>query len=443
MRHLYGDFALSDAPNQQNFWACEVPEYSLNAPAAEGNLHTDVLIVGGGYTGLNAALHLAEDGIATCLIDARHPGWGASGRNGGFCCVGGTRATNAMLTRQFGKGAAEEVRAAELRAVAHVDELTGRLGIEVDRHSDGETILAESVKAARKLKQTRNDMRRTYGLEPQLHDATALAARGMVSAHHAGLTLPVGFAIHPRKYLLGLLHAARAAGATVYANSPACSIERDGTGFVVTTPNARIHARRLIVATNGYTSEDLVPWLRGRTLPAQSSVIATDPMDEATLCAQGWTSHQMAYEDRPMLHYFHLTPDGRMVFGMRGGLKSSAANEARIRARVRADFDRIFPAWADVPTPYYWSGMVCLTASLTPFCGEIPEMPGAFAAFGYHGNGVAMGSYCGTILADLVQGKTPRHPLPRTFATPPPRFPLGKYRRALLCAEYLLARLID
>ncbi|WP_269801537.1 NAD(P)/FAD-dependent oxidoreductase [Primorskyibacter marinus] len=104
MRHIYGAYALSDEPNRLNFWARDVPETDLAAASAKGNISTDVLVIGGGYTGLNAALHLAEDAVSVCLIDARHPGWGASGRNGGFCCAGGTRAPDTVLTRRFGEG---------------------------------------------------------------------------------------------------------------------------------------------------------------------------------------------------------------------------------------------------------------------------------------------------------------------------------------------------
>ncbi|MGR3455097.1 FAD-dependent oxidoreductase, partial [Pseudooceanicola sp.] len=136
-----------------------------------------------------------------------------------------------------------------------------------------------------------------------------------------------------------------------------------------------------------------------------------------------------------------LTPDKRMVFGQRGGLISTAGNEARIARKVRADFDALFPEWRHVETPFYWSGMVCLTATLTPFCGAIPGMPGAFAAFGYHGNGVAMGSWCGKMLGDLARGAAP--PVPRAFARPPMRFPLGPLRRAWLGAEYTWARLTN
>ncbi|MGR3321910.1 MAG: NAD(P)/FAD-dependent oxidoreductase [Pseudooceanicola sp.] len=443
MKRPFGPYAYSDGPIAGCYWAEDVPPEALHAAPAAGEIQTDFAVIGGGVTGLNAALALAEAGEQVHLFDAEYPGWGASGRNGGFCCLGGTRASDRALARRFGPEAASEVRAAEIAAVAHVSDLVVRLGLDVDRHSQGETILAHSPAKFEALRAERAEIEAAYGFATELIGKADLAAHGLNGAFHGALTLPVGFALHPRKYLSGLAGAARAAGAVLRGRSPVTGIARDGDGYRMMAGAARVRARRLIVATNGYGAEDVPHWMRHRFLPAQSSVIATRPMTRAELEAQGWTSRQMAYEDRRLLHYFHLTPDNRMVFGQRGGLVSTPANEARIRRKVRADFDRLFPEWRGVETPHYWSGMVCLTATLTPFCGAIPDMPGAYAAFGYHGNGVAMGSFCGALLADLAREAAPRRPVPRAFAAPAARFPLGPLRRGWLAAEYGWARLTN
>ena len=140
---------------------------------------------------------------------------------------------------------------------------------------------------------------------------------------------------------------------------------------------------------------------------------------------------------RHLLHYFRLMPDGRMLFGMRGGLRHTEATEATIRCKIRQDFDRMFPEWRHVETPHYWSGLVCLSRDLVPYAGPIPDMPGGFAGFAYHGNGVSMGSYTGSLLAALVQGKTPQTPYPAPMRHVPRRFPLGRFRRLLMRPAYL------
>ena len=199
----------------------------------------------------------------------------------------------------------------------------------------------------------------------------------------------------------------------------------------------------MILATNGYSSEDLPDWLRARYLPVQSSVIVTAPLEHEQIDAQGWSSHQMAYDTRVLLHYFRLMPNGRFLFGMRGGLTATPRARDSISRKIRADFARMFPAWQDVEITHEWDGLVCLMASLTPFAGAVPDHPGLYAGMGYHGNGVAMASHTGMLLADLVQGKPPRGPYPEVMRHPPRRFPLGRWRRALLAPAYATATLFD
>ena len=439
MNRLLPDYAYGHGPIEACHWADAVPDAALAHPPARGTIRTHTVVVGGGYTGLNAALHLAEDGVETLLLDAEFPAFGASGRNGGFCCLGSSRAPDAILSR-FGDP--KDVRRAEKAAIDHVSALLTRLGIDADRQDHGEVVLAHSPAMARQLPKMAEHYATDYDITPTVIAKEDLAAHGMAGHWHGALSHTLGFSLHPRKYAQGLLNAAIAAGVTVHGQTPVTRIAHDGR-ITLTTPQATITADRLILATNGYSSEDLPDWIRARTLPAQSSVIATRPLTQDELAAQGWTTHQMAYEDRRLLHYFHLTPDNVMVFGQRGALRSSPADEVTATARVRRDFARAFPAWAHIETPSHWSGMVCLTASLTPYCGPIPTVPGAFTAFGYHGNGVAMASHLGTLLADLAQGRSPRSPLPAAFAHEPPRFPLGRWRRAWLGAEYAWARLTD
>lgn len=440
MNRIYGDYAYSREVIAGCHWAGAVPDAALEFPPVSTLDRAQVVVIGGGFTGLNAALHLAEDGVEVVVLDAEFPGFGASGRNGGFCCLGGSRAPDLALKR-FGDP--RDVRRAEVDAVNHVGALLERLGIDADRQEHGEAIVAHSPAMARRLPALAEEFAEAYDVTPEVIAAGDMAARGMGGRWHGAVSVPIGFSLHPRKYVQGLLRAAVAAGVQVFGQSPVRQIESVAGGVQVVTDRATILADKVVLATNGYTSENVPEWIRARTLPAQSSVIATREMSDEELAAQGWTTRQMTYEERRLLHYFHLTPDNRMVFGQRGGLISSAENEARIADRVRRDFDRVFPEWRGVETPHRWSGMVCLTASLTPYCGAIPGLSGGFAAFGYHGNGVAMGSYLGAMLADLVQGEEPRTPLPAAFRAPPPRFPLGPLRRAWLAAEYTLARLTD
>jgi glycine/D-amino acid oxidase-like deaminating enzyme len=137
-----------------------------------------------------------------------------------------------------------------------------------------------------------------------------------------------------------------------------------------------------------------------------------------------------------LLHYFRLMPDGRFLFGMRGGLRALPHVETALKHQLRRHFEKMFPGFASAEATHVWSGLVCLTARLVPYVGPIPQMPGVFAGFGYHGNGVAMASHSGLILADLVQGRLPKAQWPKLMQQTPRRWPLGSMRRALLSPVY-------
>ncbi|MEL7257599.1 MAG: FAD-binding oxidoreductase [Pseudomonadota bacterium] len=439
---IWEDEAYGGGPIESCWWPETVEPQdwqSLNS-----DIKTDVAIIGAGFTGLSAALHLAEAGLSVTVLEARHPYWGASGRNGGFCCLGGAKASHADLVARFGKEEARGFCQAEKSAVEFVDGLIDRLGLDVDRHSDGETQLAHRRRDFENLKAGVDQTWDLYGLETEIIPPEELAQAGMNGPFHGAATVNIGFALNPRKYASGLAHAAQNAGAKIFAKSAVTKIEKlSSTGYRLHTKSGSVTAKKFILATNGYSSDNIPSWMSGRYLPTQSSVLVTRPISNDEQLAQGWTSTQMCYDTRHLLHYFRLMPDGRMLFGMRGGLTHTPQSESAIRQKIRSDFDTMFPAWSHVETPYYWSGLVCLTRDLIPYAGPIPEMEGGFAGFAYHGNGVSMGSYTGRLLADLVRGIEPKLPHPAPMRHVPRRFPLGRFRRMLMRPAYLRYAWLD
>ncbi|WP_339639020.1 FAD-binding oxidoreductase [uncultured Sulfitobacter sp.] len=434
MRRIYPAFAYSEAPRAGCWWdeTCAAPD----RPAQHGDAQADVVIIGGGFTGLNAALHLAQAGVGATVLEAERVGFGASGRNGGFCCLGGGMLDDATLDRKFGREERLAWRQAEKAAIGQVEDFITTRDVDVDRHSQGETQLAHRPRDFDEMRGKLDYYAENYGVSARLTEKVDLAAEGLNAGFEGAITVPIGFGLNPRKYVTALAQAAEEAGAMIYHNSPALNVTRRNGAFDVTTPTGRIRAERVIIATNGYSSDDLPPWLSARYMPTQSSVIVTRPLTEAELAAQGWTSQQASYDSRHLLHYFRLMPDNRMLFGVRGGLLSNPASEARALRRARADFEAMFPAWRDVETPHGWSGMVCIARNRMPFVGEVPDQPGMFAGLCYHGNGVAMASYSGALLADLVRGKTFERPYPAPMRSPLARFELGRFRRAVMPFAY-------
>jgi len=441
MKRIFSDFSYGPGPRKGCWWdeTIAAPDWS----ELQGDTRADVVIIGAGFTGASAALHLAEAGVSVLVLEAETPGWGASGRNGGFCCTGGAKLDDAAMTRRYGAADTARYRQVERDAVALVAGLLDRLGIDADTHSKGETQLAHHPRAMTSLRRQAEAIVRAGGPPPVLIEAADLVAQGLGGPFHGALTTPVGFGLNPRKYLFGLTAAAKQAGARLFQRSPVTAVTAAESGYQVATEQGRVACDTVLIATNGYSSEDLPNWLAGRYMPAQSSVLVTRPLTEAELAAQGWSSDQMAYDTRNLLHYFRLMPDRRFLFGMRGGLGSSPGADRAARARTRRDFEAMFPAWRCIESAHSWSGMVCLAAGRVPYVGPVPGKPGMFAGLAYHGNGVAMGSYAGRLLADLAMGREPHGLYPSMMQKPMSRYPLGRARRVLMPPAYVAMMLAD
>jgi glycine/D-amino acid oxidase-like deaminating enzyme len=438
----YEPAAYDAASTEGCFWRTTVDD-PRDYPPLRGEAAADVAVLGAGYAGLSAALTLAEAGASVAVLDMHAPGWGASGRNGGFCCLGGAKLTSAQIRDRYGADELRSFRASERAAVAMAAALIDRRGMAVDRHSAaGEAMLAHRAEGLAALRADARAIREEHGVEARVLDRDDLVSAGMAGPHfHGALLTPIGFALNPLRYAIGLAHAAQDAGAAIHGRSPALSIRTENGRHVLRTDAGALRARRLIVATNGYSAEDLPPWMRARFLPAQSSVIVTRPLTDDEIAAQGWSTDMMAYDSRSLLHYFRLMPDRRLLFGMRGGLRWTPGAHDHIRRLIRRDFEAMFPAWRGVETPFFWSSLVNLTRDLRPFVGSIPDMPGAFAAFGWHGNGVAMATWGGAQAALLALGRPTA--LPRFVQTPPRRFEMGPFRRLALRAAYVWRGLRD
>ncbi|MCB2110281.1 MAG: FAD-binding oxidoreductase [Defluviimonas sp.] len=435
MKRIYDAFAYGDGPVAGCYWDTTIARPAAE-PAPAGETRVEVAIIGAGFTGLSAALHLARDaGAEVAVLDARRIGWGASGRNGGFASLGGAKASDAQLLRRYGAAALADWHRAQMASADCVAGLVDRYGLEVDAHShEGETCVAHRPAELAAFRAEAPDLDRFYGVKTRVLTGAEMAAEGMAGPEvHGGLKLPVGFALNPLKYVLGLAAAARAAGARIWEQAPVTAIAQADGAHVLTHPGGRIVARKLILATNGYSSDDLPPWMAGRYLPALSAILVTRPLTAEEIAAQGWSSTGMAYDSRKLLHYFRLMPNGRFLFGGRGGTRADAGALAERQRILRADFERMFPAWAGVETPHFWSGFVCLTRDLVPYVGPLGDLGNAWAGFAWHGNGVLMGSYAGALLAGLATG---RGGVPRIMAGPARGFPLAPARRLVLPAAY-------
>jgi glycine/D-amino acid oxidase-like deaminating enzyme len=423
-----------------SYWEATADLLGIDTPPLAGETKAEVAVIGAGYTGLSAALRLREAyGMDVAVLDAADPGWGASGRNGGFCGLGSTKLSYHALIRRYGKDDVLRFFDVQREAVDLVKDICRRFGIDAGFSEMGELALAHQPNRVPELVAEAEFLRTVIGKKVELLPVEALKERGCYSpSFHGGLWGEVGLSLHPLNYARGLARAAAGNSVRIHGRSRVIRWEERAGKHVLTTEHGgRLEARHVLIATNGFTDERVPTPVAGRVMPALSAIIVTRPLSEAERRDQGWTSRQMAYDTRRLLHYFRLLPDGRFLFGGRGGTDSSDRGLAPLENRLRGNFDRLFPGWAHAEHTHFWRGLVCLSRNLVPYIGPLDAGRRVWTSIAYHGSGVAMASWSGRAVADLIAGKPEAARLPRVVSDGLPNFPLAGLRPVYLKGAYL------
>jgi glycine/D-amino acid oxidase-like deaminating enzyme len=407
---------------------------AVDAPALVADETADVAIIGAGYCGLSAAYHLARGGIDACVLEAGDIGWGASGRNGGFCSIGGSWLGPDELTDAYGEDEMLAFYRVLIEAVRLVDQLADDEHIDIKRQGDGVWTFAHKAKRfadfASHVAVLERLGVRTRTLSAQAFEGSAFGCSEQFGAQFE----PVGFGLNPLAYCLGLARAARARGARLHARSGVTAWRKDGDVHRLVTAGGSVRAKRVVVAANGWLPEDLHPAFAGRVLPVLSNIITTRPLSDDELRAQAWKTEAPASNTRNRLAYLRMLPDQRLLFGGRGDTTGRPAGGAAMKALLTRRMGEMFPAFGGVEVTHSWRGFIAATTRLTPAVGELPDDHSVSFAFGCHGNGVAFMTWAGRELARRIAGTAGALPAPLRGLPDP--FPLPAFRlwqlRALL-----------
>jgi len=423
-----------------SYWAATAGPEPEGVQTLDGDRRAEVAVIGGGYTGLAAAYRLAgTHGLDTVVLEAQRIGWGASGRNGGFALITLGKVALEDRIRHWGLEAARRSIAMGDDAVETVRELIDREQIACDPQGDGSLLVAHRPRAAAELQERVRLYREVLGYGGvEFLDRARLERDGYLrgpSAHGAMRTRNA-LGLHPMKYVRGLARAAMRRGATLCGASPVVGWRREGAEHVLVTPRGAVRARKVVMATNGYTPEGLHPFFRGRLLPAKSNIVVTRPLTDAEWRETGMASTQVYSDTRKLLFYWRRLPDDRMLMGGRAGVLDTPGAVRARRRRLLAAIAEKWPALTDVQSEYFWHGKVCLSYDLMPHVNTVDGDPSVAYAMAYLGSGVAMATYSGGLAADLVAGKHVPRDTPLTSAGLVP-FPLPFLRQAYLAGAYV------
>ncbi|HLF27249.1 MAG TPA: FAD-binding oxidoreductase [Anaerolineae bacterium] len=391
------------------WWATapELPRYTDRPLPAR----VDVAVIGSGYTGLSAARQLARSGAAVAVLEKETIGWGASSRNGGQVLTG-LKVGAETLLKKFGRARARELYAASLAAIEYVENLIAVERIDCDYTRAGHLEAAFKPAHFEHFKRVQEVLAREFAHPVRLLTQAEQAGELGSDYYHGLLVDERSGGLHPARYVRGLALAAERAGANLHEKTPALRIDREGAGFKVTTGRGVLSAQAVLVATNGYTDAAMPAALRRRVIPIGSYIIATQPLTPQQ-AERILPRRRMVFDSKNFLYYFRLSSDNRLLFGGRAQFTPSTPHSTRQSAAIlRRGMLDVFPDLADVAVDYVWSGNVCFTRDLFPHTGCLD---GAHYALGYGGHGVALATYLGAKMAEVVlgqQAETPFRALP-------------------------------
>lgn len=420
---------MSDHVN--SYYAATANPYHSH-PELAGEVTADVCVIGAGFTGISAALHLAEAGMDVVLLEAERVGWGASGRNGGQICSAFNQSME-EIEKLVGKEGAAAMWEVDCQSKDLIRDRVTRHNIDCDLQW-GYLHAASKASHMKGMQETIDEWAR-YGYDDtELLDKQSLKDRLDSDIYHGGMWEANAGHLHPLNYALGLAKAAEEAGVKFFEQSRVTSINTD-KDISVRTARGLVTAKFLVAAGNAYL-EDLIKPLYHRVMPVKSFILATEPLGDNV--AKGLVPNNDAIVDsNNICNYFRLSGDGRMLFG--GRANYSGMEPKDLFSYMKPRMLKVFPQLKDVALDYCWGGTLAITADRLPHVGQIDGK--IFFAHGFSGHGVAHSGMCGKLMAEAIQGNAEKFDVMAKIRHQP--FPGGPIRMPLLALGMLYYKMRD
>ena len=396
----------------ESYWLDTAPATSCcDDGAVQGRV--DVAVVGGGFTGLSAALALARRGASVALLDAGRIGGGASGRNGGHVNTGVAQDFGSLVG-QLGLERARRCYLAYAAAVDTVERLIREESIDCDYLASGKLKLASKPHHYEHLAKTADLIYREVDQNIELIDSARIGGEIGSDRFYGGLLQRHGGQMHMGKFAAGLAQAACRHGAALYEHAPVSAIVKQGAlGYRVASGRGELTATNVLIAT-GPSKHGPFSWYRRRIAPIGSFIIVTEPL-AADAVARLFPNRRAYTTTRLMHNYFRLTADNRLVFGGRARFTASERPSDEKSGRIlQRSLSELFPTLADCRIDYCWGGLVDMTADRLPRAGQ---HDGVYFSMGYSGHGTQMSTHMGQVMADVIEGREDANPW-RDFAWP-------------------------
>lgn len=369
-------------------------------PALTGNHYGDVVIIGGGFTGVSTAYYLARYGANPIVLEQNTVGSGASGRNGGQVLTGFLPSMS-VLSKNRGLDTAKRMMRISLDAIELIEQLAKANNIDCSFERNGHLYAAYKPSHLDDLKKEQEVLAREFDYNVEILEKQDLIKELSTDFYSGGMIDSNSALFHPFNYVTGLAAAAEREGAVIFEHSRALKIERLSKNKVgIHTDGGKVTANDLVIATDAY-SEDLHKKIRQALIPVESIMIATEVLSK-DLVEFLIKKNRAVFDTKHMLYYFRRTPDDRIAFGG-SGRSTSKRDAENLYKKLYEGMLKVFPELQDAKIEYEWNGKVGFTRDMLPCMGRLKE--GTYFALGYAGHGAAMSTYMGRCLADSVMNQ--------------------------------------
>ena len=402
MKNIYHPDIYKFNETVNSYWE-DNSNQNFNLEKLTNDIKCEIVVIGGGYTGLLCAINLIENyNLDVILLEAGKIGWGASSRNGGFCSFPPMKASFKKLQKIYGKEETKIFFKNSVEGSNYTKDIISNYNIDCDVTGESNFIVAHHPNKFKKIREQADVYKNEFNIETQIYTKEEFSSIGHGGTEQFGaLSYKPGFAINPLKFVNGITKYALSKKLKIFEHSLIDKIDKNNGSYILRAKEGSVKAKKVVIATNGFYQEGLIPQMNSRILPVISNIIVTRKLTKNEIDLHNFKTFSPITNTKNLLYYYRKLPDNRILFGTRGDFIGSDQSNLDRSKIMEKFFKNIFPDWSNISIDYNWRGLIAMSQKLTPSIGKL-ENEEIYYGFGYHGVGVSSAPWTGKQLSKLV-----------------------------------------